>query len=70
MDASVRTAMRQSANRQLEGRSRAKDRSDRATVETVLDPRTRMVRAPMAPALPEPAAPAVSRLHWTTSGSS
>lgn len=44
MDSSVRTAIRQSTNKQMEGRCRSKDRSDRATVETVLDPRTRMVR--------------------------
>lgn len=43
MDTSVRTAIKRSHNRQLEGRLKAKDRSDRATVETVLDPRTRMV---------------------------
>lgn len=43
MDAKVHTSIRQSTNRQLEGSSRSRDRSDRATVETVLDPRTRMV---------------------------
>ena len=44
MDSSVRTAIRQNAHKQMQGSSRSKDRSDRATVETVLDPRTRMVR--------------------------
>lgn len=43
MDAKVQTSLKRHTNKQMEGSSRAKDRSDRATVETVLDPRTRMV---------------------------
>ena len=43
MDSSVRTAIRQNTHKQMQGNARSKDRSDRATVETVLDPRTRMV---------------------------
>lgn len=54
MDSSVRTSLRQNTNKQLVGRLRAKDRSDRATVETVLDPRTRMV-SKFVPFCPFPA---------------
>lgn len=43
MDAKVQTSLKQCTNKQMEGSFRGKDRSDRATVETVLDPRTRMV---------------------------
>ena len=47
MDASVATAVRGSARAQLAGSaSRGRDKSERATVETVLDPRTRLVRLP------------------------
>ena len=42
MDSKVHTSLRQCTNKQMEGSSKGKDRSDRATVETVLDPRTRM----------------------------
>ena len=45
MDASVATAVRGSARAQLAGAApRGRDKSERATVETVLDPRTRLVR--------------------------
>ena len=44
MDSKVHTSMRKVTNKQMEGIARGKDRSDRATVETVLDPRTRMVK--------------------------
>lgn len=43
MDSKVHTSMKKVTNKQMEGTARGKDRSDRATVETVLDPRTRMV---------------------------
>ena len=43
MDSKAHTSMRKVTNKQMEGIARGKDRSDRATVETVLDPRTRMV---------------------------
>lgn len=42
MDSKVQTSMQRCTNKQLEGSARERDRSDRATVETVLDPRTRM----------------------------
>jgi hypothetical protein len=46
MDASVATAVRGSARAQLAGgAARGRDKSERATVETVLDPRTRLVRS-------------------------
>lgn len=44
MDSKVQTSVRRANNKQMEGVAKGKDRSDRATVETVLDPRTRMVR--------------------------
>ncbi len=43
MDSKVQTSMRKVTNKQMEGNAKGKDKSDRATVETVLDPRTRMV---------------------------
>ena len=46
MDSKVQTSLKRHTNKQMEGISRERDRSDRATVETVLDPRTRMVRPP------------------------
>ena len=46
MDSSVMTSMRVSSNRQLGGGVvTRRDKSDRATAEQVLDPRTRMVGA-------------------------
>jgi len=51
MDSKVHTSIRQSTNRQLEGTSKSRDRSDRATVETVLAPRPRMVPPPPPTAL-------------------
>ena len=39
----VTTAVRASEKREAQGVSRVKEKADRATVEQVLDPRTRMV---------------------------
>ena len=44
MHTSVVAAARQNAARAATGTTRRKDKSDRATIQTVLDPRTRMVR--------------------------
>ncbi|KAJ7524024.1 hypothetical protein O6H91_18G073500 [Diphasiastrum complanatum] len=43
MSNSVTTEVRQSVKQQAEGRTRVTEKSDRATVEQALDPRTRMV---------------------------
>ncbi|KAK9820100.1 hypothetical protein WJX72_006140 [[Myrmecia] bisecta] len=43
MDASVLTAVKVNAHREQSAGARGKDKSDRASVEQVLDPRTRMV---------------------------
>ena len=52
MDSSVMTSMRVSSHRQLGGGVvTRRDKSDRATAEQVLDPRTRMVGA--SPVLPQ-----------------
>ena len=40
----VRTYVKAQGASQLTGKTRRKDKSDRATVETVLDPRTRKAR--------------------------
>lgn len=44
MDSSVFTAFKVSSKRQAAAAPSQKDKSDRATVEQALDPRTRMVR--------------------------
>lgn len=44
MDSSVMTAFKVSTQRQAAAPPSRKDKSDRATVEQALDPRTRMVR--------------------------
>ena len=44
MDQATQNSVKQLSDRQLSGLTRTKDKSDRATVETVLDPRTRLVR--------------------------
>ena len=41
---SATASVRSSANKQATGRAREKDKADRATYQTVLDPRTRLVR--------------------------
>jgi serine/threonine-protein kinase RIO1 len=43
MDSSVQAAMRSNSRRQATGNAREKDKADRATYQTVLDPRTRLV---------------------------
>ena len=45
---SVANVMRTSAMRESQGKIMGKDKSDRATVEQAIDPRTRMVRTPGA----------------------
>ena len=54
MSESVRTNVKAQGSTQLTGKSRRRDKSDRATIETVLDPRTFRVRDVL------PAAEAVS----------